>query len=112
MQWEGKGEERRERDRLAQIEGRCSSSRAWVPNSLQATCEDEEEEEESNDNPVVWAVEIGDVLEPGLCKHTCCPLSGKGYLTTHLLLVGTLTTHCILSIRKEACILKLKSLAA
>lgn len=57
--------------------------------------EDEEKEEESNDHPGVCAVEIGDVLEPGLCKHTCRPLSGKGHLTSHLLLVGALMTHYI-----------------
>lgn len=81
-------------------------SRFLIVHKLHA--EDEEKEEESNDNPGVCAVEIGDVLEPGLCKHTCRPLSGKGYLTAHLSLVGALTTYYILSmlLRKEVCILK------
>lgn len=109
LQREGKDEERRKRDRFAQIEGRCSSRRSGFLIVYRLHAEDEEkEEEESNDDPGVCAVEIGDVLEPGLCKHTCRPLSGKGHLTSHLLLVGALTTHYILSmiLRKEACILK------
>lgn len=79
LQREGKDEERRKRDRLAQIEGRCSSRRSGFLIVYRLHAEDEEkEEEESNDDPGVCAVEIGDVLELGLCKHTCRPPLWKG----------------------------------